>query len=167
MLTTRTTAVFPTRESAEHAIKALRKIGVTDETISIVTRHAPAAAVAGGAAEGLAAGAGVGALFGLAAVLIPGVGPFITAGFLASTLGAAGGAAAVGAVVGGSAGLIAGALAKAGYGSKEAEYLAKEVENGHVLVAVDSGAAISDEMIQTTFSQNDGRTYYGQTTHPE
>lgn len=166
MLTTRTTAVFPTEESAEDAIKALRKLGVTDETISIVTKHQPAAGVAAGAAEGLAAGAGVGALFGLAAFFIPGVGPFITAGFLASSLGAAGGAAAVGAIVGGSAGLVAGALAKAGYGTKEAEYLAKEVENGHVLVAVDSGAAISDDIIHSTFSQFGGRTYYGATTHP-
>jgi hypothetical protein len=159
MLSSRITAVFPDKGSAERAVKDLRTQGVSDERIAVVTKHEPAAAAAASAATGLAAGAGVGALFGLAAVFIPGIGPFITAGFLASSLGAIGGGAAAGAIVGGSAGLVAGALSGAGYATKEAEFLAKELEAGNVLVAVESGAAISDAAVATTFSRYGGRTY--------
>jgi hypothetical protein len=159
MLTSRITGVFPDKNSAERAVTELRNQGVSDDNISVVTKHEQATSVAAGATEGLLAGAGVGAVFGLAAALIPGVGPFITAGYLASTLGAVGGGAAAGAIVGGSAGLIAGALARAGYNNDEAEILGKEIEAGRVLVAVETGAAVSDSVIASIFAQNGGRLY--------
>jgi hypothetical protein len=161
MLNSRVTAVFADKNSAERVVEELRRQGVRDSHLSVITGHEQAAGVAAGAGEGLLAGAGVGALFGLAAALIPGVGPFISAGFLASTLGALGGGAAAGAIVGGSAGLIAGALARAGYSKPEAEYFGTELEAGRVLLAVETGAAISDAAVAAVIKQYGGRLFQG------
>ena len=159
MLALRMSAIFPDKTNAELAVKELRRLGVPNDAIAVVTKTQPAVAAAQGAAGGLVAGAGVGALFGLAAVAIPGVGPFITAGFLASTLGVTGGAAAAGAVVGGSAGLIAGALTEAGYAAKEAEFLSTELEAGRVLVAVERGVPLTDATVTAVFAEFGGYTY--------
>lgn len=149
--TSRVSAIFDSQNEAEQAVQALRQLGVTDASVSIVARHGGETQVVGGGTvaddagdtaervgKGALAGAGVGALFGLAAVAIPGVGPFITAGWLASTLGIAGGAAASGAIVGGTSGAIAGAFARAGYDEHEAHYYGSAVEQGNVFVAVDT-----------------------------
>jgi hypothetical protein len=159
MLALRMSAVFPNHDSAERAVKELRKLGVDNDHIAVITKTQPAAAAAGGAAGGLAAGAAVGAIFGLAAAAIPGVGPFITAGWLATSLGALGGGAAAGAIVGGSAGLISGALVNAGYAAKEAEFLSTELEAGRVVVAIDRGAEVTDATVATVFAEHGGRTY--------
>ncbi len=159
MLTSRFSAVFPTHERADGAVKELRDLGVPNSSIAVVTKNQAAKAGAVGAAEGLAIGAGAGALFGLAAVAIPGVGPFITAGWLATALGITGGAAASGAIVGGTAGLLAGSLAKAGYAAEEAKYLAGELENGGVLVAVERDAPILDSTLAEVFARHGGMRY--------
>jgi len=165
----RITAIFDNRVQAEQAINELRRLGVSDNDISIVARHDDvvqeaeahaddAAASADGASKGLLAGAGAGALFGLAAALIPGVGPFITAGtLLTSVLGAAGGGMAAGAIVGGTTGAIAGALAKSGYDEHEAGYYGSAVESGGVLVAVHTNT-LSDAQVNSSLSQFGGRT---------
>ena len=111
----RVTAVFDDRTQAERAIAELRRRGIPDSEMSIVSRRPDDVDVTGRAADdttgervgkGALAGAGVGTLFGLAALLIPGVGPFVTAGVLASALGATGGAIASGAIVGGTSGAL-------------------------------------------------------------
>ena len=134
----RVTAVFDNTSQAERAVSELRRRGIPDAQISIVSRRADDVDVTKGAADdtgsrvgkGALAGAGVGTLFGLAAALIPGVGPFITAGTLATALGATGGAAAAGAIVGGTSGALAGAFSKAGYSREEAEFYGSRVESG-------------------------------------
>jgi uncharacterized membrane protein len=163
----RVTAVFDDRTQAERAIAELRKSGISDKEMSIVSRRPddvevkgdPTADTAGERiGKGALAGAGVGTLFGLAALAIPGVGPFITAGVLASALGATGGAVAAGAIVGGTSGALAGAFAKAGYSKEEAEYLGSTVERGGVLVAVESDD-VSTERLRSELVQLGGRTY--------
>jgi hypothetical protein len=158
---TRITAVFPTADSCEAAVKDLRAQGVSDDRLGVIKHHnaSAGAAMAAGATEGLLAGGAIGAAFGLASVLIPGVGPFIAAGFLAPTLGAIGGAAATGAIVGGSAGLISGALARIGYTDKESAMLAKELEHGQVVLVIDSGAAIDDMAVATIIAQHGGKLF--------
>lgn len=167
-------AVFDSQNQAEQAVTALRQMGVKDDQLSVVARHADgtvgsgssAAGVAGAddghagerASKGLLAGAGVGALFGLAAAAIPGVGPFITAGWLASTLGVTAGGAAAGAIVGGTSGAIAGALAKSGYNEQEAHYYGSAVEQGGVLVGVNTdGAATTMSQVSGVLTQYGGR----------
>src|SRR5678815_269029 len=93
----RVTAVFDDRAQAERAIAELRRGGISERDLSIVSRRPDDVEVKGSPTDdkareptgkGALAGAGVGTLFGLAALAIPGVGPFITAGVLASALGA-------------------------------------------------------------------------------
>jgi uncharacterized membrane protein len=163
----RVTAVFDDRTQAERAISELRRRGIPDAQMSIVSRRPDDVDVTAGRADdktaervgkGALAGAGVGTLFGLAALLIPGVGPFITAGVLASALGATGGAIASGAIVGGTSGALAGAFSKAGYSRDEAEFYGSQVERGGVLVAVESDD-VSSETLRSQLAQLGGRTY--------
>ena len=163
----RVTAVFDDRTQAERAITELRRRGIPDAQMSVVSRRADDVEVKKGATDdsagermgkGALAGAGVGTLFGLAALAIPGVGPFITAGVLASALGAAGGAIASGAIVGGASGALAGAFAKAGYSREEAEFYSSTVERGGVLVAVEADD-VSSERLRGELTQLGGRTY--------
>jgi uncharacterized membrane protein len=168
----RVTAVFDDREQAERAITELRRSGISESEMSIVSRRPEDVEVKSGAGDdkagerigkGALAGAGVGTLFGLAALVIPGVGPFITAGVLASALGATGGAVAAGAIVGGTSGALAGAFSKAGYSKEEAEYFGSTVERGGVLVAVDADD-VSAERLRAELTRLGGRTYGGATT---
>lgn len=163
----RVTAVFDDRTQAERAITELRRRGIPDSQISIVSRRADDVDVTGRAADdktgervgkGALAGAGVGTLFGLAAALIPGVGPFITAGALATALGTTAGTAAAGAIVGGTSGALAGAFAKAGYSKEEAEFYGSTVERGGILVAVESDD-MSVERLRSELEQLGGRTF--------
>ena len=164
----RVTAVFDDRTHAERAIAELRRTGISEKEMSIVSRRPDDIEVKGGPVDdntagerigkGALAGAGVGTLFGLAALVIPGVGPFITAGVLASALGATGGAVAAGAIVGGTSGALAGAFSKAGYSKEEAEYFGSTVERGGVLVAVDADD-VSAERLRSELQRLGGRTY--------
>jgi len=163
----RVTAVFDDRTQAERAISELRRRGIPDAQMSIVSRRPEDVDVTAGRADdktgervgkGALAGAGVGTLFGLAALLIPGVGPFITAGVLASALGATGGAIASGAIVGGTSGALAGAFSKAGYSRDEAEFYGSGVERGGVLGAVEADD-MSSERLRSELAQLGGRTY--------
>ena len=166
----RVTAVFDTHAQAEQAITALRQSGINDQQLSILTRHeghttavgsgsAAAAADDSGdrATKGALAGAGVGALFGLAALAIPGVGPFVTAGWLAHALGVTGGALASGAIVGGTSGAVAGAFSKAGYDEHEANYYGSAVEQGGVVVAVDTTNYAATDQVRNLLTQFGGR----------
>ena len=163
----RVTAVFDDRTQAERAVKELRNLGWGDSDFSFVARNEDEAVSAAGrrdnagerAAKGAAVGAGAGLLFGLAALAIPGLGPFITAGGLASALGATGGALASGAIVGGTSGAIAGALTRAGYSKEESDFYGPAVEQGGVLVAVETEDLASANEVDETLTQLGGRTY--------
>ncbi|SRR4051812_48201239 len=168
----RVTAVFDDRTQAERAISELRRRGIPDAQMSIVSRRPDDVDVTAGRADdttgervgkGALAGAGVGTLFGLAALLIPGVGPFVTAGVLASALGATGGAIASGAIVGGTSGALAGAFSKAGYSRDEAEFYGSGVERGGVVVAVEADD-VSSERLRSELAQFGGRTYGAEQT---
>ena len=161
-MSNRITAVFDSRRLAEAAVDELRRDGVYESELSVVSRHDPDLLAERDAgediAEGTVAGAGVGALFGLAAALIPGVGPFITAGTLLSTaLGAVVGGTAAGAIVGGTAGLVGTALARAGYDAAESEYYGEAIEAGSYLVAVDSNH-VDSATVRSVFERHGGRT---------
>lgn len=173
----RVSAVFANRTQAEQALVELRRMGVADANLSVLTRHFDEPQFAGGGGgpavidevrraddladatgKGLLGGAGVGALFGLAAALIPGVGPFIAAGSLATLLGATGGAVAAGAIVGATSGAIAGALSRAGYPETEARWYGQEIERGGIMVAIDAhNAPISDAEIRDVLVRFGGR----------
>jgi hypothetical protein len=163
----RVTAIFDDRVQAEEAIDDLRRRGVSDAHLSILTRRIdevevekarPAASAGERVAKGAITGVGVGTLFGLAAVLIPGVGPFIAAGSLASALGTTAGAAAAGAIVGGTSGALAGAMSKADYSKEEAAFFGPLVERGGILVTVETDD-VSKERLRTELMQHGGRTF--------
>jgi hypothetical protein len=163
----RVTAVFDDRTLAERAVRELRQMGWEDSDLSFVAKGEDASVAAGAerdnagerAAKGAAVGAGAGLLFGLAALAIPGLGPFITAGGLASALGATGGALASGAIVGGTSGAIAGALSRAGYSKDESEFYGPTIEQGGVLVAVETEDVASANEVGEILVQNGGRIY--------
>jgi hypothetical protein len=163
----RITAVFDDHARAEEAVTELRRLGVEDTDLSFVARSEDEAVAAGAsresvgerAAKGAAVGAGAGLLFGLAALAIPGIGPFITAGGLATALGTTGGALASGAIVGGTSGAIAGALTRAGYSKEESDFYGPAVERGGVLVAVETGGAVSAEDAGDILVLHGGRAF--------
>ncbi len=163
----RVTAVFDDRARAEQAVSELRRLGVKDSDLSFVARTEDEAVGAGAtregagekAAKGAAVGAGAGLLFGLAALAIPGLGPFITAGSLATVLGTTGGALASGAIVGGTSGAIAGALTRSGFSKEESDFYGPAVENGGVLVSVDTNAALQEDEAREILTEVGGRAY--------
>jgi hypothetical protein len=134
--------VFANPAHAQEAIRELRRIGVRDDQIGMVSRFEEAKAgvhasppaegtlAAEGAAVGAATGAGVGALWalGIAAGALPAIGPVIAGGVLSAVLAsAAGGAAAVG---------VLGALIGLGIPEDEARYYESEVRSGRTLITV-------------------------------
>ncbi len=158
----RITAVFGDMSEAEAAVTELRREGVSDDQLSVVTRHPDAEEHEGkgeAALKGAGIGAGAGAAMGIAAAFIPGVGPFITAGVLTSWLGSVAGGAGAGAVVGGASGAIASGLEKAGYEKEEARFYGEQVEEGNVLVAVDAKDETRAEDFLATMAKHDGRTH--------
>lgn len=147
-------AVFDSEAEAERAVSELRREGVPDSAIAIISQHDGKTTAhdggghdakhhgdgnASGLMKGLGIGGGVGALFGLAALAIPGIGPFVTAGFLAEALGVAGGAAASGAIVGATAGGLTSVLTDYGVGKDAAADYERRINEGGVFVAVDTG----------------------------
>lgn len=158
----RITAVFENMNAAEAAVRDLRREGVADDQLSIVTRHPEAEKHEGkgeAAAKGAGIGAGAGAVLGIAAAFIPGVGPFITAGVLTSWLGTVAGGAAAGAAVGGVSGAVAAGLEKAGYEKEEARYYGEQVEQGNVLIAVDARDESHAEEFLATMARHGGHTH--------
>jgi hypothetical protein len=145
------TRLFDNFSDAEHAVIELKRVGVPEGDISLVShrsdhKHSAALvrrahgntagqAAAKDAAAGIGVGGAVGAaggvLAGLGLLAIPGLGPVIAAGWLAS--------AAVGALVGGAvvgaAGGVVGALTNAGVSREEAEIYAEGVRRGGTLVS--------------------------------
>jgi hypothetical protein len=171
-----TSAVFETRMKAEAAIAALRKNGISDEAISVISKsdhdferehghhtdhdhHDHTDTKASGAAKGLAIGAGGGAIAGLAALAIPGVAPFFAAGAVAEALGIVGSTAATSAVVGGAIGGITGALMKYGVDEEDARYFDEHLQRGGYWVGVDlDHSRTSRSEVDAILHHHDGTT---------
>lgn len=126
---------FPNRQQAEAAVEGLKKRGVREEDISVVTRDERNRGEARDASltnqslsEGTAWGAGIGAGAGLlasaGALAIPGIGPLLAAGPLAATLSGA------------AAGGLAGGLMDWGIPEQDARDFEAKVKQGRTLCAV-------------------------------
>ncbi len=156
---TRISGIFNDYEHAEHAVDDLRKLGISDKQIGVLTRHTAEKGeetAAKAAERGAAVGAGAGALFGIAAAAIPAVGPFVTAGVLTSWMGATAGAAVSGAAVGASSGALAGALQeRADFPEKEAKRYADKIEKGGVLVVVSGNGELDQDEIRSRMESNE------------
>ena len=135
--------IYPTYESVEAAVDALRAAGFRNTDISVLfpenvgtkdfahEKHtkAPEGATTG-AGTGLVVGGTLGWLAGIGALAIPGVGPFIAAGPIRAALAGAG--------VGGAVGGIAGALVGMGIPEYEAKRYEGRIRNGGILLSVHS-----------------------------
>lgn len=144
-------ALFPEREAAENAIRALQAAGFPRESIGVAARDRTpdgrlvtegeskaAAGAATGALSGGVLGGVLGLLVGVGALAIPGIGPVLAGGALASALGIAGGTAVAGAGIGAATGGILGALVGMGIPDAEARHFERGVREGGTLVTLDA-----------------------------
>lgn len=150
-MTNKIVGVFNSERDASHAIEDLKKTGYNTNDISIITRDkkdmrkleeetgtmAPEGAAGGAATGGVLGGIG-GLLAGLGALAIPGIGPLLAAGPLATALAGAAVGAAGGGLVGGLIGL--------GIPENEAKEYDTAVDEGGILVIVDTDEANRGEV---------------------
>lgn len=141
---TTTVGVFPSRQDADAAIRALYDAGFSSGEVGVVTRNVEGVATinkpngeeaedAGeGAMVGAVAGAGIGGLIGagVLAGMIPVIGPALFAGTLGVLASNAAGGAAIAGVIG--------ALTAWGVPNEDAEYYQNEVVAGRTVVTVTS-----------------------------
>ncbi|MEO2203942.1 general stress protein [Paenibacillus pabuli] len=141
--------VFDTEREASQAIEGLKAQGFSSDEISVVTQDrdelkaireetgtkAPEG-VAAGAATGGVLGGVAGLLAGIGALAIPGIGPILAAGPIA--------AAFTGAAVGAGAGGLVGGLVGLGIPEEDAKQYEEYVQNGKILLLVDSTDRDSD-----------------------
>ncbi|MEK4661480.1 general stress protein [Priestia sp. FSL H7-0729] len=149
--------VFNTEREASQAIEGLKAQGFTSDEISVVTQDrdelkaireetgtkAPEG-VAAGAATGGVLGGVAGLLAGIGALAIPGIGPILAAGPIA--------AAFTGAAVGAGAGGLVGGLVGLGIPEEDAKQYEEYVQNGKILLLVDSTDRDTD--VYNVFSSN-------------
>ena len=158
------TAIFDRRDEAEGAVEALVAAGVPKDAISVLWRTgrfldfedsgreghgklSVAAAVAGG---GIA-----GALLGIAVIAVPGLGAVAAAGALASS--AVSSVAAVSAAIGATGGAIARMLSDLDVEGNDANYFARQIQQGKVFVAVDLRiAADGRDAVRQILHQREG-----------
>ena len=157
--------VFRTEEDAIDAIKELRDQGYSENDISVIAKDkkdvkhiheetgtkAPEGAATGMATGGILGGIG-GLLLGAGALAIPGIGPIVAAGPIAAALG--------GAAVGAGAGGIVGALVGLGIPEDEAKEYERSVEEGDILVLVETNEMDRHRKVNDTF-----RTYRSSNAH--
>ena len=136
------TATFKTRQAAEHSLRQLETIGITDEqTALIVTDETRGKSfqikegtkmdegAAGGATAGGIIGALVGALGTATAIAIPGLN-VVVAGAAISALAGLGAGAATGGLIG--------ALVGAGIPEHEAKLYEDALKEGSILLAIEA-----------------------------
>jgi hypothetical protein len=135
--------IYPSYESVENGVDALRSAGFRNEDISALfpegagtkefahekNTKAPEGATTG-AGTGVVLGGAMGWLLGIGAIAIPGLGPFIAAGPIMAALAGAG--------VGGAVGGITGALIGMGIPEYEAKRYEGRVKDGGILLSVHS-----------------------------
>ncbi len=118
--------VYDEPSDAGAVVQALRKAGVAESDISLLTRDDRVTGAAKGAEIGAALGGLAGLLTGLGLVAIPGIGPVVATGWLAAT--------AAGAAAGGLAGGALGVLSQAGLSGEDAHEIAECLRRGATLV---------------------------------
>jgi hypothetical protein len=137
--------VFDSDMEARSAIDGLKQQGYSADEISVIGKNkddmkeikeatgtkAPEGAATGAATGGVAGGV-TGLLAGLGLLAIPGIGPILAAGPIAAAL--------TGAAVGAGAGGIVGGLIGMGIPEDEAKRYNEYVDQGKILVMVDSDA---------------------------
>ncbi|QGG58312.1 hypothetical protein GE073_23865 [Paenibacillus sp. B01] len=143
--------VYDTEQAAIEAIELLKERGVDSDDISILARDkgdvstiqeetgtmAPEGVAAGAAGGGMLGGM-TGLLVGLGALAIPGIGPIVAAGPIAAAL--------TGAAVGAGAGGLVGGLIGLGIPENEASLYHEYVQDGNILVLVESRAERDHEV---------------------
>lgn len=143
--------VFHNEHEASRAIEDLKSRGFLTEDISVIARDkrdveaisdetgtkAPEGMASGAATGGLLGGV-TGLLAGIGALAIPGIGPIIAAGPIAATLAGAAVGAGTGGLVGGLIGL--------GIPEDEAESYDNYVDEGRILVMVDTDSSRSNDV---------------------
>lgn len=150
-------AVFNDHQEAQHAIDALRRAGVSDDSLSVIARHgdettsydadgAPTEEDHSNLIRGILGGGALGAGLGVAALAIPGVGPLVAAGAIASTAVPAG--LGIGAAAGAAAGTLNEALKEHGVDDEDAAYYDREVRNGRVFVSVEDETSLRREEVE-------------------
>ncbi|QGQ98919.1 low temperature-induced protein [Paenibacillus psychroresistens] len=151
--------VFQTEQETTRAIEELKLQGYRSDEISIIAKNkdvvatvteetgskAPEGVAAGVAAGGMLGGFG-GLLLGVGALIIPGVGPFIAAGPIVAIL--------TGAAVGAGAGGLIGGLIGLGIPETEARQYTRYVDDGHILVMVESKAERNGKVYDTFRTHN-------------
>ncbi|PZE20681.1 general stress protein [Paenibacillus xerothermodurans] len=151
--------VFRTEEQAIQAIEGLKRQGYRSDEISVITKNredmenlemetgskAPEGVATGAAAGGMLGGA-AGLLAGLGLLAVPGVGPILAAGPIATTL--------TGVAVGAGAGGLVGGLIGLGIPEEEANRYNDYVNEGNILVMVDSYAD-RNAAVYDTFRTNE------------
>lgn len=157
-MTQRIVGAFSTEQEATRAIEDLKQQGYGTEDISVIAKDrkemstineetgtkAPEG-LASGAATGGVLGGVTGLLAGLGALAIPGIGPIVAAGPIAATL--------TGAAVGAGAGGLVGGLIGLGIPEEEAEEYDEFVEEGRILVLVETDDERSNN-VYDTFRRN-------------
>ena len=118
--------VYDNYTDAADVVQELRKAGVPEHDISVLTRDDRVTGAAKGAEIGAAVGGLAGLLTGLGLVAIPGIGPVAATGWLAAT--------AAGAAAGSLAGGALGVVSQAGVSSEEAHAIAECLRRGATLV---------------------------------
>lgn len=160
-------AVFDSRQEAQHAVEELRNAGINDSAISIVGRpdeHSSEGSDGGedghskgGIAAAVAGGGVAGALLGVAALAIPGVGPLAAAGAIAAS--AIPTAAGIGAAVGATGGALAKMLSDHDVDGRDAEYYEEHIQGGGVFVSVDTRQATGKaEFARDVLQRNGGHS---------
>lgn len=137
--------VFHSNNDVQKTVESLIALGYPQEEISILTkqnddvqyREKIAGAATGGVLGGVA-----GLVAGMTLLAIPGVGPFLAAGPIAAALG--------GAAIGATAG---GAFVHMGIPQEEVGEYEKHLDEGAILVAVDS-ITDREEAVYEIFRQN-------------
>jgi uncharacterized membrane protein len=144
-------ALFEKVEDAENAVEELKRAGIPDEKIGLVTKKIlvdrepestktfsdVAKSTGAGAVGGGVIGGTLGTLIGIGALTIPGLGPAFAAGTLAVTLASAAAGAGAGAATGG----IIGALIGLSIPEKDAQVYAEGVKRGGLLLSVETDEA--------------------------
>jgi uncharacterized membrane protein len=151
--------VFHSDQEAVNAIEGLKRQGYTSDEISVIGKNkddidavteetgtkAPEGAAAGATTGGVIGGV-TGLLAGIGLLAIPGIGPILAAGPIVATLS--------GAAIGAGAGGLVGGLIGMGIPEHEAKEYDNYVNEGRILVLVDSHAQRNRGVIDTFRTNN-------------
>jgi hypothetical protein len=162
---TTVSAVFDNQHDAQQAIAALRQAGVSDGSLSLITRKGERAPSADGddgdddhtnIARGILGGGALGAGLAVAALAIPGVGPLAAAGAIAAS--AVPEALAIGAIAGAAAGTFNESLKNHGVSDEDADYYGERIGNGGVVVTVSGDGTVDPDTAFDILRRNGGHT---------